>query len=606
MSKRNIRSTPASGTLRLTALATAVLALAPLGEAHAFEFDTGNEDLSVRWDNTVKYNLADRVNKQNDSILRSPNNDDGDRNFNKGIVSNRVDVLSEFDVIYMKRYGFRVSAAGWYDWAYNNLDNNSVATENTLQNGRPVVALSPFTNRWNNGLSGEILDAFVFGGIDIGEAQLNVKVGQHTTFWGEALYNPIHSLSYGQNPVDSRKGIAVPGTEAKELFVPRNSISGSLVATPELSFQAQYFFDWAPNRIPDSGSYLGGYDMLLAGGDSFILGAPNQLGNYNRLVQGNPVNPKKSGDWGINSRWSPDWLDGTLGFYYRNTSDTQAQLYAAQAVVALPAAACTARGFTALSPAQCYVNPGVASLADIQAGRVGQYYRVTPSDIDVFGISLAKNIGGVSVGAEVNYRRNMPLVSDPVSILPASLTALQPGSVSSLPSQGNTGGALGNTWHGIFNLLGTISNTPLFDAATWGAELQWNYLAAVTQNEAVFKGRSGYSLIDKPTSNYFGTTLTFTPVWYQVLPGVDMFMPVAFSTGLSGKSVVAAGGNKHAGTYSFGVGADVYQKYRLDLRYTDYFGGLELAANGSIAASQGLNALLKDRGFVSLTFKTTF
>jgi hypothetical protein len=193
-----------------------------------------------------------------------------------------------------------------------------------------------------------------------------------------------------------------------------------------------------------------------------------------------------------------------------------------------------------------------------------------------------------------------------VAILPASLTALQPGSISSLPTQGNTGGALGNTWHGIFNLLGTIGNTPLFDAATWGAELQWNYLASVTQNEAVFKGRSGYNLVDKPTSNYFGTTLTFNAVWYQVFPGVDLFMPIAFSSGLSGNSVVAAGGNKHAGNYSLGVGADVYQKYRFDLKYTDYFGELQLAPNGSVAAPQGLNALLKDRGFISLTFKTTF
>jgi hypothetical protein len=606
MNERNTCSLPTSGALRLTAVAAAILAMAPIGVAHAFQFDTGNEDLSIRWDNTVRYNLANRVNSQNGALLKSPNNDDGDRNFDKGIVSNRVDVLSEFDLVFQKRYGFRLSAAGWYDAAYESLDNDSVATSNHLVNGRPALGLSDFTSRWNKGPSGEILDAFVFGGIDIGEAQLNVKLGQHTTFWGEALYNPVHSLSYGQNAVDSRKGISVPGTEAKELFVPRNSISASLVATPELSFQGQYFFDWDPNRIPDSGSYLGGYDMLLAGGDSFILGAPNQLGNYNRLVQGNPVNPKNSGDWGINSRWSPSWLDGTLGVYYRNTSDTQAQLHAAQAVVALPAAACTARGFTALSPAQCYVNPGVASPQDLAAGRVGQYYRVTPSDIDVFGISLAKNIGGISVGAEVNYRRNMPLVSDPVAILPASLTALQPGSISSLPTQGNTGGALGNTWHGIFNLLGTISSTPLFDAATWGAELQWNYLASVTQNEAVFKGRSGYNLIDKPTSNYFGMTLTFTPVWYQVLPGVDMFMPIAFSSGLSGNSVVAAGGNEHAGNYSLGVGADVYQKYRFDLKYTDYFGELQLAPNGSVAAPQGLNALLKDRGFVSLTFKTTF
>ena len=115
MNTRTTRITTPSGALRLTTIAAAILAMAPLGVAHTFQFDTGNEDLEVRWDNTVRYNLADRVNSQNDALLKSPNNDDGNRNFDKGIVSNRLDVLSEFDVVYQKRYGFRLSAAGWYD-----------------------------------------------------------------------------------------------------------------------------------------------------------------------------------------------------------------------------------------------------------------------------------------------------------------------------------------------------------------------------------------------------------------------------------------------------------------------------------------------------------
>jgi len=606
MKRLKSRTTEAVGALKLTAIAAAVLALAPAGAAHAFEFDTGNEDLAVRWDNTFRYNLADRVNSQNQALLKSPNNDDGDRNFNKGIVSNRLDILSEFDVIYKKRYGFRVSAAGWYDAAYRSLDNNSVATSNNLVNGQPALGLSDFTSRWNKGASGEILDAFVFGGIDIGETQLNMKLGQHTTFWGESLFSPIHSLSYGQNPLDLRKGIAIPGTEAKELFVPRNSISASLVATPELSFNAQYFFDWDPIRIPDSGSFLGGYDMLLAGGDSLIVGPGAVPGTFNRLTQGGPVNPKNTGDWGVNTRWSPSWLDGTLGFYYRNTSDIQPQIHVMPAVATVPAAGCARAGFRPIGPTTCYINPAAASLGNLQQGLVGQYFLVTPSDIDVFGVSLSKNIGGVSVGAEINYRHNMPLASDPVTILPTALVASTPGAISSLPGQGQTGGALGNTMHGVFNVLGTIAGTPLFDAASWAAEVQWNQWLSVTQNEAVFKGRNSYYGVDKVSKTYFGLNLSFTPTWYQVFPGVDLSMPMNIATGLYGNSAVASGGNDGAGNYSIGVGADVYQKYRFDLKYTDYFGDLWLAPNGSVQSSAGFNALIKDRGFVSLTFKTTF
>ncbi len=34
----------------------------------------------------------------------------------------RVDLLSEFDVVWRQHYGARVSAAGWYDYAYRNSD----------------------------------------------------------------------------------------------------------------------------------------------------------------------------------------------------------------------------------------------------------------------------------------------------------------------------------------------------------------------------------------------------------------------------------------------------------------------------------------------------
>ena len=99
----------------------------------------------MRWDNTVRYNLGVRAQSQDTTILGSPNFDDGDRNFTNGsLVTNRFDVLSEFDFVYQRRYGFRASGAGWYDFAYSSLDNTNNATANTLVNGLPVAgALSP-------------------------------------------------------------------------------------------------------------------------------------------------------------------------------------------------------------------------------------------------------------------------------------------------------------------------------------------------------------------------------------------------------------------------------------------------------------------------------
>src|SRR5262249_9146369 len=142
-----------------------------------------------RWDNTFRYNLGVRAQRQKTQIEGNPNYDDGDRNFSNGsVVTNRVDLLSEFDIVYQRKYGGRGSAALWIDPAYDNLDNSNTATANTLINGQPVAGvLSLYTHRFSRGGSGEILDAFVFANVDVAGMPTNVKAGQHTVFWGDSL-----------------------------------------------------------------------------------------------------------------------------------------------------------------------------------------------------------------------------------------------------------------------------------------------------------------------------------------------------------------------------------------------------------------------------------
>src|SRR5580765_7136839 len=150
-------------SFRRAAVAAAMTALfaAP---AFAFEIDVGNPDIEMRFDNTLRYNLGSRVQSQNPAILGAVNNDDGDRNFSNGsLVTSRFDVLSEFDVVWKKQFGARFSAALWWDPAYDSLDNNNTLTANTLANGLPAPGvLSPYSNRYLKGASGEWLDAFVF------------------------------------------------------------------------------------------------------------------------------------------------------------------------------------------------------------------------------------------------------------------------------------------------------------------------------------------------------------------------------------------------------------------------------------------------------------
>ena len=613
---------------RAVVLAVASTLAAAMGGAHAFEIGTGNPDFTVRWDNTVRYNLGARVQDQNSEIVGNPNFDDGDRNFSNGsIVTNRIDALSEFDVVWKRKLGFRVSGAGWWDSAYNSLDNTNTATANTLVDGLPVAGvLSPYTKRYAKGASGEWLDAFGFANFDIVDVPFNVKAGQHTVFWGDSLLlgGAIHSVSYSQNSLDVWKGFATPGAEAKELFRPRGGLTLQAQPLKELSLAGQWFYNWQAIRVPESGSYLTVNDGLQFGGDSTLFspnpyaalvpGAPAYLRLWNENTTPASRYSSSLGDWGLSARWSPQWLDGTLGFYYRNTTDIAPQVVATLgAVTGVPAATCTAIGGTPV-PGACVVNKNATTPDDLtKRGKLGTYSLAYGDDIHIAGITLAKDFGGVSFGAELSYRENMPLNSDPVIVLPAPLVASTPGAIATtaVPTHG-TPGALGNTMHGLVNAINIFPKTALFDTATVQAELTWMQWLKVTQNEAVFRGRDNYTAIDKVTRNFVGLAVNFTPTWFQVFPGVDMLAPISWGGGLSGNAAVLFGGNEGGGNYSAGIAADIYQKYRIDLKYTGYYGDYSTdptrltPAGGVLGVANGVNAALSDRGWVSLTFKTTF
>ena len=554
----------------LAPCAAAVALLCAGTAARAFEIDTGNPDLAVRFDNTVRANYGVRVESRDSKIANSAVADEGDALFDDGdSVAKRLDLLSELDVVYKKRFGARVSGAGWYDDAYGS---DSKSNPNPPLSQIPSYENNKFsstTKRFYRGGSGELLDAFVFGGVDLGDVPVNAKLGRHTLYWGESIFlsGNLHGIAYAQNPLDLQKGFATPGVEAKELFRPLNQFSLQAQVTEELSLAAQYMFEWEAARYPEGGTYLGPVDFVFDGPERQFL--PGGLGFAHR---GDPSEPDQSGEWGLSARWSPEWLDGTLGFYYRNFADKLPQVLLTQ------------------------VGPNIS-----------RYNLLYADDIDLYGISLSKNIGSVSVGAEVSYRHNTPLNSQVLGVAPG------------LPADGETKGARGDTWHGVLNGIGLIPRTPLFDQAAWVAELTWSHWSKVTSGKDLFMAK-GYAPCEangtsRPndlgkwdgctTKDFVGIGLGFTPTWFQVLPGVDLSAPLTYAVGVKGNAATVFGGNQGLGNYTIGLGADVLQKYRFDLKYIDFVG--RYRDNGtSVTTQNGLTTFLKDRGFVSLTFKATF
>lgn len=550
---------------RPAAVMTAAAVALAAGEAAAFQIDVGSPDAEVRWDNTVKYNVGVRMEERDKTLGDTWALQAGEYKFDKhDVVTNRVDLLSEFDFIYKKYYGFRVSGAAWYDKAYDG----SVT-------GNPAYQAAGFGtaypgNRFTNTIkryythSGELLDAFVFGRAEFGDVPVDVRFGRHNLYWGESLFSPIHGVSYSQGPVDFRKAVATPGSEAKELFLPLHQLSATAQLSETVSVAAQYQLEWKPYRIYEGGTYFTFSDLVFQGGTNF-LGLP-----YNGDVQSGPhATPKDRGNWGVNLKASPAWLDGTAGLYYRKFDDR------------VPAV----------------LSPG---------GTFSELHNAYAKDVKLLGVSLSKQIAGVAVGAELVHRKNTPLNT----VFGAAEIAR------------------GDSWHALANAIAYVGKTPAFDSAVLLAELTYSRLDKVYGNTAANFSSVNHTCVSATgtlggtkrdgcsTKDAWGISLTFTPTWFQALPSVDLSMPIHYDRGLKGNSPVPFGGNEGSGTWSIGLSADYMAKYKFDIAYSDYFGKYTAAANPfagvpgigatGMGSTNGGNALIHDRGWLSVTFKTSF
>jgi hypothetical protein len=211
---------------------------------------------------------------------------------------------------------------------------------------------------------------------------------------------------------------------------------------------------------------------------------------------------------------------------------------------------------------------------------------------------------GVSIGSEVNYRKNMPLQSEAALVGPAFI----PGAVApTLPGSGDTYGTRGDTVHAVVNFLKLFSDTPVFSTASLLTEFAWDQWLNTSQGANLFKGRSSYSGKDRVTKDHVAGAVVFTPTWYQVFTGVDLSMPMSVAMGLAGTSAMAAEtNNKNSGQYGFGLSADIFQRYKVDLTYSGFFGTFDVNPLSGQVTANSPYPNLKDRDMIALTLKTTF
>nr|WP_245768218.1 DUF1302 domain-containing protein [Pseudomonas sagittaria] len=528
--------------------------------AQAFQFETGN-DWEVRWDNTVKYSNAWRVKDQHDKLVADPNLDDGDRNFDQGIISNRVDLLSELDVS-RNGAGFRVSGAAWYDDVYNkDNDNDSPDTANAFS-----VDHDEFTDdtRDLHGRDAEFLDAFVYSDFNLGEEMWGVaRLGQHALLYGESLFFGNNGIAAAQQPIDVVKAISVPNSQFKELGLPVKQFSTQLQLTPNFSVGAYYQFEWESNRLPGAGSYFSPADLLDEGGERIILATAPGVGPVASFYRGKDIEARDSGQGGIQLRYRSDELDTDFGLYAVRYHDKNFQVQ---------------------------VRPGANVGAGQPGDKQGEYMLVFPEDITAFGFSANRGIGNANVGFEASIRHDAPLVSLTV----ADLSAVAPVPVGD--NDHNPLYAVGKTAHAQINMINVLPTGTFWDSAVILAELAWNRTLSVDKNRDM--------LDPNATRDATAMRVVFTPTYFQVLDGLDLSVPMGFGYGIDGRSSAVGGfSQSKGGNYNIGIAGDYLKSINFSLAYNGFFGPSAPINIGGIKTYEQTNA---DRDFIAFSVSHTF
>ena len=277
-------------------------AVAPQAEAATFDAPAATASapqktsyfgpFSLNWTTKVKESDMFRVTKPSPRIYSTSssingfanvNQDEGDLNFHRGLVMDRSDFLTEMDVNFGEDFGFRASAAAWWDPIYNQRTNylnspDGAATYPGLTGSIGYCnAASGDCAHFAGGtkeqefLNAELMDAFVHARFPIGSTSVVIKAGQFAQQWGETLFFGGNGIAGAMSPVDVEKLMMVPNLEFKEAIRPVPQVALDISLNSKVMLSAYYQLRWEEDRLPAVGSYFSSGDVAGAGAQRWAL-----------------------------------------------------------------------------------------------------------------------------------------------------------------------------------------------------------------------------------------------------------------------------------------------------------------------------------------------
>jgi hypothetical protein len=534
------------------------------------------------------------------STVANPNNynqDDGDNNFHGGMVSDRTDFLTEMDISFGKNFGFRASAAAWWDPIYNQrtANHNAVSYNENFNSGFPIAWMAPPDNAHFGAatkdlevLQAELLDAFVHVRVPLGNSSLTIRGGQFAQQWGQTLFFGGNGIAGAMAPIDLIKLLSVPNAQFKEIVRPVPQVSMNLQINPTISIGAYYQLQFVETRFPSVGSYFSNGDVLGQGATRwFVPSAPTpSSGPQPWLLREHDIKAKNSGQFGVEVlvRAPHGW---DLGFYGVQFHDTAPQLY--------------------ITPG---AGPDVGVLSPME---IGEYNEVYAENIKAFGMSASKTTGIANWAAEVSGRLNQDLAAS-VAIPTVPVVVPHVGVVAYAPAYGvadnnkHPAYTTGNTLHANISTLIQLHPNKLAQDSALVAEVAWNDLVSVTR-AGVAPGAVGqpswFAQASSATKQAVVFMAVYTPTYHQIRPGLDLSVPIGINFSPYGRSVLGpAFGTEHGGFFNAGLSLAYHNANRFTVTYQNFIG----AQDGSVAANNNFSYKQSygDRDYLVFSIFRTF
>jgi hypothetical protein len=270
---------------RLATAAGAVVAAVTASGAQALSFDLGDSDWQLDLDTLVSFTTQWRVAKQDgdkfeyrpgDDIVdfnNKINADDGNRNFSRGPVQNRLSAVVDLKLNW-RDSGLFARGRAWYDDVYDQStdhDERGYLTYNSAETYGGDAAFREFPKGTvdDHRTRLEMLDYYLYTSGDLpGERLYDLRLGSQVINWGEAtFYQGINGL---QNRIDVIAA-NTPGVEVKEILMPTGALYGQLDLLTDLTLEAYYQYEWKKTDLNGVGSYFSTQDFLGPAATNFLV-----------------------------------------------------------------------------------------------------------------------------------------------------------------------------------------------------------------------------------------------------------------------------------------------------------------------------------------------